>query len=157
MHGRDRAKMTMDTPVFVSMTTANRQPYLLNASCAEAVVTTIFYGRDQGWFALKAFSVLPDEVQMVVVSGTQQPESILRSIRVETAPLLGALVRTKGGVWDRRFRQQALRSADMVRAQIESIHRMPVKLGLSERPSDFPFCSANPRFHAFLDRWDEAR
>lgn len=141
----------MNQAMFLSMMTADEQPFLLSPSCAEAVVTVIFYGREQGWFKLLAFSVLPDEVQLVVVPQSQEPENILRNVQFETTPLLSALVRPKGRLWDTRVRMKALRSQEAVRAQIENVHRTPVILGRSKRPSDYPFCSANPRFHNNLD------
>ncbi len=141
----------MTNSMFLSMMTANEEPFLINPSCAEAVVTVIYHGREQGWFDLLAFSVLPDEVQLVVTPRNQRPESIMRNLQAETIPLLSALVRSQGRIWDRRFRQKALQSPEAVQAQIENVHRTPVILGLSKRPPDYPFCSASPRYRAHLD------
>ncbi len=141
----------MSNPVFLSKMTANEEPLFANASCAEAVLTVIYNGRSQGWFDLVAFAVLPDEMQLVVAPKSLDPHGIMNGIQSETMPLLRALLRGKSRIWDPRFLQSTINSIETLRAQIESVHRSPVLLGLSRRPSDYPFCSANPRFHSMLD------
>lgn len=141
----------MGDTVFLSILTGGEAPHFALPSCAEAVVTVIFHGRDHRWFDLLAFSVLPDEVQLVVTPRMQKPDSIVRNLQGQTTPLIAALVRTKGDIWERRFRQKDLDSPEAVQAQIENVHRTPVIMGLSKHPRDYPFCSASPRYRLSID------
>ncbi|MCZ7547168.1 MAG: hypothetical protein M5R40_28235 [Anaerolineae bacterium] len=76
----------MGDTVFLSILTGGEAQHLALPSCAEAVVTVIFHGRDHRWFDLLAFSVLPDEVQLVVTPRMQKPDSIVRNLQGQTTP-----------------------------------------------------------------------
>ena len=56
--------MPFEQAVFLRIDTADSQPYLEGASSAELVVSTLFNGRDKGWFELIGFVVLPREIHL---------------------------------------------------------------------------------------------
>ena len=67
--------MPYEQAVFLRIDTADSQPYLEGASSAELVVSTLFSGRDKGWFELVGFVVLLDPARKRVKPAIWRSES----------------------------------------------------------------------------------
>ncbi len=143
----------MNYPILVRLETAGSQPHLKRPSCAEAVVTALYHGRDQHWFDLLGFAVLPTSLYMIIVPRSQSLVSIVLNLQAELGPLLNALLNTNDSIWQAEFEIAPIASDDELRPRIEEIHDLPVKAGLANDPTSYPFSSANPRFKTDLGRY----
>lgn len=141
----------MSRPIFLSQTTLDTEPYFESPTCAEMVVSAIHHGREQGWYYLIAFAVLPDEMQMVVVPRKQPLDKIIPALRDHSTPLLSIVLFGETDIWDPRSVRRPITNPRMLQMQIEQVHLTPVMQGLSRSPTEYPFSSANERFSDMID------
>ena len=107
-------------------------------------------------FQLEAIVVLPDHLHTVMTLPEDDADYPLRWRRIKTLftqslPNAASLThrdRTGRSLWQRRFWEHAIRDPQDLARHIDYIHINPVKHGLVQEPSDWPFSS----LHRHLDR-----
>ena len=131
--------------VFVRIDTMDSKPLLEKRSCVELVTTFLFNFRQQQWFNLIGFVVLPREITV---------NSLVSRLEKEITPILGALIQLDGALWDPEIYSETLEGMESVRSRLYVMQAAPVKLRLASSPDTYDFSSANPRYQNDLDRFE---
>jgi hypothetical protein len=114
-------------------------------------VATLAYFRRALGFRLYAYAVLPGALEAVIqpghgegqggttdlAGGSKGPATIskiMMEIKGSFAHWHNRRHRRRGSVWEKRFRDELLLSAEEIRAAVMVVHQRPVALGLAERP-----------------------
>lgn len=143
----------MATPHLIVMLTAQNKDFFKNSSAAEVVVSTIYWGRDQGWYDLLAFVVLPGETRLFVAPRSMKPKDVVKSLKREAEPLLKALISPGGAIWAGKHIELAVRGSSDINKIVQDIHNAPVEARLSRTPAKYAFVSAHSRFSTDLDKY----
>jgi REP element-mobilizing transposase RayT len=61
--------------------------------------------------------------------------------------------KVKGTLWERRFFDRIIRNEEGFAKAIDYIHRNPVEAELVEKPEDYPFSSAFPKWETDLRKY----
>lgn len=138
--------------VFIRMDTVGGKPLLEKRACIELVTTFLFNFRQQQWFNLIGFVVLPRELQLIVVPRSFTVIALVSRIEKETTPFLCALTGSESPIWDAEFYSEPLDGIEAIRSRLRAMQAAPVKLRLSAAPDLYDFSSANPIYRADLDK-----
>lgn len=138
--------------VFVRIDTMNSRPLLEKRSCVELVTTFLFNFRQQQWYDLIGFVVLPRELQLVIVPRLLAVNALVSKLEKETAALLCALASCEAPVWDDEIYSEPLDGIEAIKSRLQVMQAAPVKLRLAAAPDLYDFSSANPRYQNELDK-----
>ncbi len=142
--------MPFEQTVFLRIDTAEGKPYLEGPTSGELVVSTLFNGRDRGWFDLVGFVVLPCEVQLMIIPRRVAAGSIVNSLEVEIYPQLSALKPISTMIFDPDFYREKIDMDEELRQRLHWMHLSPVRARLTTLAESYPFSSANTRFRDLL-------
>ena len=137
--------MAINQAVFLRLDTANGCPGLEGA-CGETVVSALLKAREEGWFDLLGFVVLPREVQLLIVPRAKAASQILSSLE---AVLDNQLEGTKT-VFDTDYYREKVDCDEEVRQRLRWMHLAPVRSRLTMRFDAYPYSSANSRYRSVL-------
>lgn len=141
--------------VFIRIDTSNSRPLLETRAANELVTVYLFNFRNQGWFDLVAFVVLPKELQLIIIPRDVTVNMLVSRLETHLGPLLCPLVNTQQPIWDDEIYSETLESSEDIKSRIQLIHAAPVRLRLVTNPAAYDFSSANPRFQNELDRLEQ--
>lgn len=124
---------------------------LFNAEVAEILTDQLVQCREKGHFFLHEFSVLPNHLHVLLtppLDGTL--EKCVQMIKGGASFRIGK-IRNFAAIWQDGYHDWRCRNGDDYIGYAKYIRENPVKAGLVERPEDWPYSSAIPRFSEFLD------
>jgi hypothetical protein len=142
--------MTPEQAVFIRIDTADCKPYLQGPSCAELVVSTLFAGREKGWFDLIGFVVLPNEVQLLIYPRRLVVSTLVNSLETDLYPMMSVLTPISGSIFDTDFYREKVDCDEECRQRLRWMHLAPVRARLATLAETYPFSSANPRYRDLL-------
>ncbi len=129
-------------PYLVTTNVKDRQPLFAEHCCCQIVISGIRFLRTHLGHRVHAYILMPDHVHMVVTPRESGNVSqIMHSLKLYTAHEIGALLGSKGGVWQARFYERALRTPKDVEEAIAYVHDNPIRAGLAEKPEDYDWSS----------------
>ena len=133
---------------FVTATTRRRKAILVGDR-AGAVLQAFERLRAQSRARVLAFVVMPDHVHSLLSPPPQSP--IGGAMKFFKRVASNQLRRSGhvGRVWEARFYDRVIRDRAELIAAVEYIHANPVRAGLSEQSTGWPWSTA-----ACIDRWD---
>jgi hypothetical protein len=140
----------MPQAVFARIDTADNQPYFEGTASAEVAVSSLFYGRDQGWFDLVGFVVLPQEMQLLIVPRSLAVSSLVINLETQIYPQLKLIQPITGTVLDPDFYREKVDCDEEVKQRIRWMHLAPVRARLATLAEGYPFTSANVKFQEFI-------
>lgn len=121
----------METYVLTA-TTYQRQALFVATKHAGLLVKTLLLYRDQGWFQLHGFSVMPDQLHVLLTPGPDQTiESCAHCIKSGFAQEMEALFR--GNVWQVGIEKRRIHDAADFRRQLGEIEASVGKRNFSDR------------------------
>jgi len=130
---------------FLYLVTTNvkdRRPLFSERSCCQIVINGIRFLRTYLGHRVHAYALMPDHVHLVVTPRESSNVSqIMHGLKLHTAREIGVLLGSKGGIWQARFYEQALRTPKDVEEAILYVHDNPIKAGLADRPEDYDWSS----------------
>ena len=98
--------------------------------------------RDRSDILLHGYVVMPDHYHVLF---TLSPEGSVSAIVRKAHSLFARYCRrttpTRGRIWQRRFYDHVIRDEDDWRTKLSYMHGNPVRAGLVEEPSDYPWSS----------------
>ncbi len=112
--------------------------------------------REEFWFYLLAYALMPDHVHLIVVpSEASSLSRIMQSIKGRFARFWNRRSGSAGSLWQARYYESAVRTEAQLRRWIEYIDQNPLRAGLTVTPEEYPYCSAGGKLatdlEAFLD------
>jgi hypothetical protein len=148
--------------------TRSRLPVLAAPWAAELLVATVAYFRAALAFRLYAWTVLPDALEAVIqpsapasgrlVGGGGSVGStaagggdavsapppaniskVMMEIKGSFAYWYNRRLGRRGNVWEKRFKDRILLTAEEIRAAALAVHSRPASLGLAESPELYPY------------------
>lgn len=129
-------------PYLVTTNVKDRQPPFVEQRCREIVIGSIRFLRTRLGHQVHAYVLMPYHMHLVV---TPRPggnvSQVLHSLKLHTARQIGALLGSKGGMWQARFYERALRTPKDVESALAYVHDNPIKAGLAVRPGDYAWSS----------------
>lgn len=140
----------LEHPVYLRLATYEDQPYLKQQSAAEVVISVVASAQKQGWMRLHGFVVLPDALEMVCTPIKQGVSGVVAHVQAETIPLLIVLAPDAGLVWARRFTEVPLKTQLAMDARLKMLLLSPVASGIVNEPEQYPYSSANARYHTLV-------
>jgi REP element-mobilizing transposase RayT len=124
------------------------------AGFAEILIDSFVWARDQGWYRLLGFVVMPDHYHLVIGLGERKPlDRVMQSLNRFTAGQVNEALDRSGMLWEEGYYDHLLRDRRDFDAVLEYVHNNPVEAGLVELQEDWPFSTANPRYMEFID-WE---
>jgi putative transposase len=129
-------------PYLVTTNAKDRRPLFAERSCCQIVIDTIRFLRTGLGHKVHAYVLMPDHIHLVVTPRESSNIShVMHSLKLHTAREIGALLGSKGGIWQTRFYERALRTPNDVEEAIRYVHDNPIKAGLADKPQDYNWSS----------------
>ena len=149
--------MPIEQAVFMRIDTTDSQPYLEGASCGELVVSSLFNGRDKGWFELVGFVVLPREIQLLIIPRRVAVSSLITNLELDLYPQLSVLkpIISKT-ILDTDFYREKVDCDEEIKQRLRWMHLAPVRARLAALAEGYPFSSASTRYRAMLRPLEKA-
>ena len=118
----------------------------LNSEAARRLVAEAIHGMlGRGFRRLEAYVVMPDHVHILfVLDDTRTLSATLDGLKTYTALRVNRLARREGEFWSTGFHDHCIRSAKDFESHLSYILRNPVRAGLVEEGSEYPFCRWGP-------------
>jgi len=129
-------------PYLVTTNVKDRQPLFVEHGCCQIVIGGIGFLRTRLGHKVHAYVLMPDHLHLVVTPREGGNVSqVMHSLKLYTARQIGALLGSKGGIWQSRFYERVLRTPKGIEVALAYVHNNPVKAGLADRPGDYAWSS----------------
>ena len=136
-----------DRTFFVTSVTWERRPIFRSERAARLFLDTLFGYRDRGFFQLYEFVVMPEHVHLLLApKATLALERVMQFIKGGYSHRFMKEAESRMDIWERSFTNHRVRDAADYEKHRIYIHLNPVRAGLVEFPSDYPYSSAHPGF-----------
>jgi len=111
------------------------------------IINWFLTARRKAWFDLFAFVVMPDHYHLVLILGHELSLSdVIGKINENSARLIKGTAKKKDDFWQDGFHDHLIRETEDVRKYIDYVHMNPVEAGYVEKPEDWAFSSAHPKY-----------
>ena len=127
---------------FITTCTFNRVKIFSNPDYAQIIADAIIYGKRQNWYQLLAYVVMPDHIHLIIIHGSRNVSAIMKSIKGYSSRKINLLNDTKGKLWQEGYHELILDKVEFVYQKLKYIENNPVRSGLVENSTDYPFSSA---------------
>lgn len=131
-------------PSFITTKTFDNYPFFSNRENAEIVVSALYFGRENSWFNLVAFVVMPDHLHLIIVPGQKNISQAMHSIKSFSSKGINKVNNRNGQVWQSSFRDFTVYTKELLLEKIAYVHDNPVRKGLVSEASVYNYSSANP-------------
>jgi REP-associated tyrosine transposase len=123
---------------FVTSGTFNRRRLFQVAANAELFLETLQHYRRAGHYKLHAFVVMPDHIHLLLSPQGVALERVMALIKGGFSHQLAS----KLPVWQRGFTDRRVRDRNEFEMRRDYIHENPVRAGMLQLPTLYPFSSA---------------
>ena len=129
-------------PYLVTTVVKDRQPLFGEHGCCQIVIDGISFLRTRLGHRVHAYVLMPDHMHLVVTPRDGGNVSqVMHSLKLYTSRQIGALLGSKGGIWQARFYERILRTPKDVEGALAYVHNNPVNARLAESPEDYKWSS----------------
>jgi REP element-mobilizing transposase RayT len=115
--------------------------WLRQRPVAEAFVEVLMEGRDSGCYELGSWVVMPNHVHMVLYP-IAALSRIVSGMKAKSARAANQVLNRRGAFWSRDYFDRWVRNSDEEQRIIRYIEDNPVRAGLCNSASDWPYSSA---------------
>lgn len=133
--------------------TAHRKPIFRDHGFADIMLNAIFFGKEQQWYYLLSFVVMPDHVHLIIVPEDKSISECMRSIKGFSARQINKACQRSGAIWQTGFYDYVLDSQEKVLGRISYIEYNPARKGIVRCPEDYDYSSAKYRDKTDLERF----
>ena len=128
--------------------------FLASSDCAQAVVDSLLWMRDNQWCRILGFVVMPDHYHMAIgLHSAKSLSELIASLDKYTASRINRSLGRRGAFWEEGFYDHAIRDRKDFNSILDYIHNNPVAAGLIDEPEGWPYSTANPKYASEID-WD---
>ena len=119
----------------------------------EAIIKSIRWHQEQRLAHLLAFVVMPDHVHWVFVLGEKRSlDQVVKGFASVTSREILRCRRLDPPVlWQDEYHDHRLRSVERTWASMDYVHANPVRRGLCAKAEDWPWSTADPRYHEWVE------
>jgi putative transposase len=130
---------------FITASTAQRAPLFRKEPMAKLLVEVLFHYRDHKNYLLHEFVLMPDHFHLLI-SPTLSLERSLQLIKGGFSYRAKKELGFAGEIWEKSFYDRRVRGAEDYYNFKQYIRQNPVKQGLVDAITDYPYSSARPEF-----------
>jgi len=113
-------------------------------ACAEIVINSLLWARDNGWWRILGFVIMMDHYHVIIGLGEVKTLSdAIAGLSKYTARLINEHLGREGPLWEESFYDHLLRDREDFDGILAYIHWNPVERGLVQAPEDWPYSTAN--------------
>ena len=128
---------------------AGRQ--LFKGEVAEILADQLVQCRAKGYFLVHEFCVMPNHLHVLLTPAESSTlEKAVQMIKGGASYRVGKQ-RKLPALWQDGYHDWRCRSEEDYKKYADYVRENPVKAGLVEKPEDWPYSSANPKFAEQLD------
>jgi REP element-mobilizing transposase RayT len=103
------------------------------------------------WLSLFSFVVMPEHYHIVMKLGLLHPLSkVVGKINENASRLIFHSAGHRFDLWQKGFHDHLIRPSEDIRKYVDYSHMNPVEQGLVEKPEDWLWSSANPKYKGIL-------
>jgi len=130
---------------FITSCIQERHRVFASATYAQIVMDSIVYGRENHWYYLLGFVVMPSHIHLAIVPTDRKVPDIIKGIKGFTSREINKLRDIKGKLWQDGYRDFAMDNRKAIIQKLLYIEENPVRAFLVVKPEDYPFSSAGRR------------
>jgi putative transposase len=125
---------------FLTFVVCDRRPVFLDVPAASVMGAALADDMLAGRNVLHAWVVMPDHVHLLLeLSGCETLSVAVARLKSGSSRRVNALLEKRGTLWTAGFHDHALRTDESLGRVVEYLLMNPVRAGLVERPSEYPF------------------
>jgi putative transposase len=122
---------------FITFSCFRHRPILGTPQSQDTFLEILEQSRTKYQFQINGYVVMPDHVHLLV----SEPENKLLSTVVQVIKQRFSRTRPETEVWEDRYYDFNVKTEDKRAEKLHYIHQNPVRRGLVEHPSDWPWSS----------------
>ena len=134
-----------DYPYVVTTVTLNRQPIFKESKAANAVVEAILFGKNQQWYYLLSFVIMPDHMHLIIIPRDKNISQCMKSIKGFSARRINSMFDRRGSLWQNGFYDYILDDEEKVLSRVKYVENNPVRKGIVTNPEHYGYSSAKYR------------
>jgi putative transposase len=127
---------------FITACTEEKLKVFLDESFARVVMDSFFFGKNDLWYYLLGFVVMPDHFHLAIIPRSRKIPSIMHGLKGYTARRINAMMNSKGKLWQSGYYDIVLDDIEKINQKLIYIEANPVRLGLVLNATDYKFSSA---------------
>lgn len=135
-------------PYFITARTHNGARIFNDPRNADVMRSALYYWRERGRYYLLGFVIMPNHLHVVLQPrGEERVPTIMQSLKGYASRAINNLHGTKGKLWQDGYYDYVLETGEKLVRRIEYMHSNPIRQGLVEDASVYPYssaCQANP-------------
>ena len=108
----------------VTAATADRKQIFRDSKSADIVLDAILFGKEQGWYHLLAFVIMPDHIHLIIVPEGKNISECMKAIKGFSARQINKLRKKSGQIWQSGFYDYILDGEAKVLGRIKYIDVM---------------------------------
>ena len=129
-------------PYFVTTNVKDGRALFLDAACCQVVLDCISHLRTGLRHQVHAYVLMPNHLHLITTPKEDSNISqVMHSLKLFTSRRIGDMLGLRGGIWQARFYERALRNAKDVENAFSFVHENPVKASLVSRPEEYVWSS----------------
>ncbi len=106
------------------------------------MMDAIYYGRDNKWYFLFGFVVMPDHTHLLISPREKKVPGIMRGLKGYTARIINDQTNTIGPMWQEGHIDFPINIRGMAEQKLVYIEKNPVRAKLVKSAEDYLFSSA---------------
>jgi putative transposase len=130
-------------PSFITTKTINNCPFFNNPKNTELIISALYFGRENSWFRLIAFAVMPDHLHVIIVPVKKNISQAMHGVKSFSSKEINRMNDRNGQVWQPSFKDFTIYTRELLLEKIAYVHNNPVRKGLVLEASEYLFSSAN--------------
>jgi putative transposase len=113
-----------------------------NLKYARIVMDAIMHGKNQGWYDLLGFVIMPNHVRLAIVPVKRSVPAIMQGIKGFSSRKINEMRNARGKLWQDGYRDFLIDNKKVIYQKLCYIEENPVRAGIAKNPIDYPFSSA---------------
>jgi putative transposase len=127
---------------FLTCCLDGRRRLLARPDLAELVTNLYVAQRDRGHIALHGYVIMPDHYHVLLTVGDEVSISnVVRTVHSLSTQAGRRTMEIRGRIWQSRFYDHVVRDEDDFRAKLDYLHNNPLRAGLVEDVTAYPWSS----------------
>jgi len=132
---------------FVTSRTWESRKLFIKPAVCEIVIETLIHYRDKGSYLLHSYVLMPDHVHILLTPiGDISLERAVQFIKGGSARRISQALNFRLPVWQRGYTDHRVRDAQDYQNHLRYIEENPVKSGLADSATEYPWSSASGKF-----------
>jgi putative transposase len=134
---------------FITTCIANRNMIFADCGLAQILMDDIIYGRNEGWYYLFGFVIMPDHLHLELAPRNKAIPAIMKCLKGYSSRQINLKNERTGTLWQEGYMDFPIYSKKIAWQKLVYIEQNPVRAGLVTEAINYPYSSAG--MHDLLD------